>query len=170
MIVRPPEPMTSQHATNRFSCGVDSLGAWLKRRAMQNQASGASRTFVICQGKNVIAYYALAAGAIGANAAAGSFRRNMPEPIPVVLLGRLAIDRRLQGRMLGRALVRDASHRILQVAESIGIRGIITHALTPAAKSFYERVGFVVSPLDAMTLMVTLSDLTAALNSPNNQV
>ncbi|WP_445231261.1 GNAT family N-acetyltransferase [Duganella rhizosphaerae] len=162
--------MTSQHATNRFSCGVDSLDIWLKRRAMQNQASGASRTFVICKGKSVIAYYALAAGAINTSAAAGTFRRNMPEPIPVVLLGRLAIDQRLQGRMLGRALVRDASYRILQAAESIGIRGIITHALTPAAKSFYEQVGFVVSPLDAMTLMITLSDLTAALRAPRSQV
>ena len=92
----------------------------------------------------------------------------MPDPIPVVLLGRLAIDRRLQGKMLGRALVRDASHRILQAAEAIGIRGVITHALAPAAKSFYERVGFAVSPLDAMTLMITLSDLAAAMTAPRS--
>ncbi len=168
MIMRSPEPMTSLHATNRFSCGVDSLDVWLNRRAMPNQASGASRAFVICQGKSVVAYYALAASAISASAAAGSFRRNMPDPIPVVLLGRLAIDRRLQGKMLGRALVRDASHRILQAAEAIGIRGVITHALTPAAKSFYERVGFAVSPLDTLTLMITLSDLTAAMTAPRS--
>jgi len=92
----------------------------------------------------------------------------MPDPIPVVLLGRLAIDRRLQGKMLGRALVRDASHRILQAAEAIGIRGVITHALAPAAKSFYEQVGFAVSPLDAMTLMITLSDLAAAMTAPRS--
>ncbi|MQA22705.1 GNAT family N-acetyltransferase [Rugamonas rivuli] len=163
MILRLPEPLTSQHAINRFSCGVDSLDVWLKRRAIPNQASGASRTFVVCQGKSVVAYYALAAGAIATSAAAGAFRRNMPDPIPVVLIGRLAIDRRLQGKNLGRALVRDASHRILQAAEAIGIRGVITHALTPAARSFYERVGFDVSPLDPMTLMITLSDLTATL-------
>ena len=165
MIIRPPEPMTKLHTVNRFSCGVDSLDAWLKRRALQNQTSGASRTFVVCQGKNVIAYYALAAGAICASEAVGSLRRNMPDPVPVVLLGRLAIDRRLQGQKLGRALVRDAGHRILQAAEAIGIRGVITHALTPAAKSFYERVGFDVSPLDQMTLMITLSDLIGALKA-----
>lgn len=161
MIIRPPEPLANHHAVARFSCGIDGLDLWLQQRAFQNQASGASRTFVACEGQRVVAYYALAAGAIHANVAIGSFRRNMPDPIPIVLLGRLAIERRAQGKRLGRALIRDAALRILQASEAIGIRGVITHALTPSAKSFYEKVGFDASPLDPMTLMITLSDLSA---------
>lgn len=85
----------------------------------------------------------------------------MPDPIPVILLGRLAIEQSVQGQQFGRALISDAATRILQAAEYVGIRGIITRALTPAAKSFYEQVGFEASPADQMTLMVTLADLRA---------
>lgn len=159
MTIRSPEPLTNLHSVHRFSCGVDSLDQWLQQRAMPNQDSGASRTFVACRGRHVVAYYALAAGAIDMHAALAPFRRNMPDPIPVVLLGRLAIEKSVQGKQLGRAMIQDASYRILKAAEAIGIRGIITHALTPAAKSFYEQVGFDASPLDPMTLMISVSNL-----------
>ena len=130
---------------------------------MKNQATGASRTFVVCEGNRVVAYYALASSAITVDEAPGRFRRNMPDPIPVVVLGRLAVDRSMHGQGLGRALMRDAALRVIQAADSIGIRGMITHALSPEAKAFYERVGFESSPLDPMTLMVTLNDLKASL-------
>jgi predicted N-acetyltransferase YhbS len=87
----------------------------------------------------------------------------MPDPIPVVILGRLAVDRSLQGKGLGRALVRDAGQRVIQAAATIGIRGIMVHALSGEAKAFYERLGFEPSVLDPMTLMVTLADLEASL-------
>lgn len=163
MIIRPPEPLNALHAVTQFSCGVDSLDHWLRQRAMKNQANGASRTFVACRGRRVVAYYALAAGAIGTNVASGPFRRNMPDPIPVVLLGRLAIEQTDQGQQLGRAMIRDAAERILRSARDIGIRGVITHALTPEAKSFYEQVGFDASPSNPLTLMISMSDLRAAI-------
>jgi GNAT superfamily N-acetyltransferase len=163
MTLRAPEPLTIQHETSSFSCGVEGLDAWLKNRAVHNQASGASRTFVACDGQRVAAYYALASSAVSTSAAAGVFRRNMPDPIPVVLLGRLAVDQQYQGMGLGRALIRDAAYRVVQAADTIGIRGILVHAITPAAKSFYEQVGFDVSPLDPMTLMITLADLKATI-------
>ncbi len=163
MTVSAPEPLTERHDTAAFSSGVESLDAWLKRRAMKNQATGASRTFVVCEGNRVVAYYALASSAITVEEAPGRFRRNMPDPIPVVVLGRLAVDRSMQGQGLGRALMRDAALRVIQAADTIGIRGMITHALSPEAKAFYERVGFEPSPLDPMTLMVTLNDLKASL-------
>ncbi len=163
MTVSAPEPLTERHDTAAFSSGVESLDAWLKRRAMKNQATGASRTFVVCEGSRVVAYYALASSAITVDEAPGRFRRNMPDPIPVVVLGRLAVDRSMQGQGLGRALMRDAALRVIQAADTIGIRGMITHALSPEAKAFYERVGFEPSPLDPMTLMVTLNDLKASL-------
>jgi GNAT superfamily N-acetyltransferase len=137
------------------------LDYWLKRRALKNQASGASRTFVVCEGIQVKAYYALASGAVVASHTSGRFKRNMPDPIPVVVLGRLAIDRSYQGAGLGRALVRDAGLRVIQAADSIGIRGMVVHALSDSAKEFYQRLGFNPSPLDPMILMVTLSDLRA---------
>jgi GNAT superfamily N-acetyltransferase len=158
-----PELLADHHDVTSFSCGVVSLDDWLKRRARANQASGASRTFVVCDAPAVVAYYALASGAVDVAAAPGRFRRNMPDPIPVVVLGRLAIDTAQQGRGLGRNLFRDAGMRVLQAADTIGIRGILVHAISEDARKFYLALGFEPSPLDPMTLMVTLSDLRAAL-------
>ena len=161
MTLAPPEPLTGQHNTEAFASGVESLDTWLKRRAMKNQLTGASRTFVVCEGERVVAYYALASSAITVDNASGRFRRNMPDPIPVVVLGRLAVDRSLQGKGLGRALVRDAAQRVMQAADTIGIRGLVVQALSDEARVFYERVGFDPSPLDPMLLMMTLADLKA---------
>lgn len=158
-----PEPLAAHHDTAAFACGVDSLDHWLKQRALKNQASGASRTFVVCEGSRVVAYYALASSAVATQAATGRLRRNMPDPIPVVVLGRLAIDQSLQGSGMGRALVRDACLRVIAAADAIGIRGMVVHALSATAQDFYERVGFDPSPLDPMTLMATIADLREAL-------
>ncbi|MBU7442659.1 GNAT family N-acetyltransferase [Paraburkholderia fungorum] len=163
MTWRAPEPLTAGHVLDAFDSGVASLDTWLRRRALANQRSGASRTFVACEGDDVRAYYALASGAIAVEAASGRFRRNMPDPVPVVILGRLAVDRTRQGTGLGRALVRDAGLRVLNAAAAIGIRGLIVHALSDQAKAFYERVGFEASPIDPMLLLITLADLEAAL-------
>lgn len=137
---------------------------WLKQRALKNQLAGALRTFVSCDTySNVLAYYSLASSAVETYVATGRFRRNMPEPIPVVVLGRLAIDKSLQGQGIGRAMVRDAGLRVLQAAEVIGIRGMLVHALSDQAREFYLRVGFEPSPVDSMILMATLADLQECL-------
>jgi GNAT superfamily N-acetyltransferase len=156
-----PEPLANHHDSEKFFSGVDSLDTWLKRRAIKNQATGASRTFVTCEERRVVAYYSLASSAITVDKALGRFRRNMPNPIPVVLLGRLAVDQSFQGKGLGRALVRDACLRVIQAADAIGIRGLIVQTLSAEAKEFYEKMGFDPSPLDPMMLMVTIADLKA---------
>lgn len=158
-----PAPLGAHHDIEAFACGVPSLDRWLKQRALKNQTTGASRTFVVCEGHRVLAYYALASSAVAAEAATGRLRRNMPDPIPVVVLGRLAIDQSLHGQGIGRALVRDASLRVMAAADAIGIRGMLVHALSPEAQAFYEHVGFERSPLEPMTLMATLSDVRAVL-------
>lgn len=112
----------------------------------------------------MIAYYALASGAVKQPEASGRFRRNMPDPLPVAVLGRLAIDRSFQGRGLGRALVRDAGLRLLNAAEILGIRGMLVHAISDDARAFCEAVGFLSSPSDPMMLMVGLHDLSHALD------
>ena len=159
MALLAPVLLHAQHQTEQFSCGVASLDAWLKRRALKNQIQGASRTYVACQGDRVVAYYAIASGAVTCNEAAGRLRRNMPDPIPVVVLGRLGVDSSLHGQGLGRSLVRDAALRILQAADVIGIRGMTVQALSDDARVFYEHMGFEPSPLDPNLLMITLADL-----------
>ena len=108
----PPEPLTEAHDLGDFSCGEASLDDWLKRRARANQASGASRTYVVCEDNRVVGYYALASGVVLVENAPGRFRRNMPNPIPVAVLARLAVDRECQGQGIGRALFRDAARRV----------------------------------------------------------
>ena len=153
------EPLGTQHQIADFSLGVASLDEWLKRRALANQANGAARTFVVCEADKVVGYYALTSGAVNIAATPGRFRRNMPDPIPIVVLARLAIDCSHQGRGLGRALVRDSARRVVNAADVIGIRGILVHAISEQAKAFYLRLGFDPSPIEPMTLMVTLADL-----------
>jgi GNAT superfamily N-acetyltransferase len=157
----PPEPLADQHDIGDFRSGEASLDDWLKRRARANQVSGASRTYVVCEEKRVIGYYALASGVVTVESAPGRFRRNMPNPIPVAVLARLAVDRNWQGRGIGRALFRDAARRVAHAAEVIGIRGIVVHAISEEAKKFYVALGFDPSPSESMTLMVTLSDIRA---------
>jgi GNAT superfamily N-acetyltransferase len=158
-----PEPLADRHDLTLFDSGTPSLDDWLKRRARANQAGGASRTFLLCDDDRVIGYYALASGSIATNDAAGRLRRNMPDPIPVVVLARLAIDRSRQGRGLGRALVRDAAKRVIAAGESIGIRGLIVHAISEEAKAFYLALGFLPSPTHEMTVMIPLGDLRVNL-------
>jgi predicted N-acetyltransferase YhbS len=158
-----PEPLADHHLIGDFASGVASLDDWLKRRASKNQAADASRTFVACEGAKVVGYYALASGGVETATAPGHFRRNMPEPIPVVVLGRLAIAHSHKRRGLGRALFRDSAKRVLHAADSIGIRGILVHAISEDAKAFYLALGFETSPLEPMTLMVTLADLRRTL-------
>ncbi len=158
-----PEPLAAHHRIDDFDSGEPSLDDWLKRRAAMNQVSGASRTFVVCEGNMAVGYYALAASAITVEAAPGRFRRNMPDPIPMVVLARLAVARSHHGQGLGRALFQDAARRVIQAADAIGIRGMIVHARSDEAKAFYLRLGLDPSPLEPMTLMVTLTNLRASL-------
>jgi GNAT superfamily N-acetyltransferase len=152
-----PQPLTSDHLLDEFSCGETVLDEWLKRRALVNQISGASRTFVVTDvERRVFGYYSLASGAVVRKAATGNVRRNMPEPIPVMVLGRLAVDRRAQGMKCGSALLKDAVERTLAVSQNVGVRALLVHALNDSARGFYEHYGFEESPLDRMTLMLRL--------------
>jgi GNAT superfamily N-acetyltransferase len=158
-----PAPLADHHQLEAFNSGVPPLDEWLRRRARANQVSGASRSFVVCADNVVVGYYALASGAVNAAAAPSRFRRNMPEPIPVAVLGRLAVDQSCHGQGVGRALFRDSALRVMQASEAIGIRGILVHAISDQAKAFYLALGLSESPLEPMTLMVTLADIRATL-------
>ena len=157
-----PEPLAPAHDLPAFNSGVAALDDWLRLHARQNEAAGGSRTFVACAADRVAGYYSLAAGSVLPSIATGRVRRNMPSPVPVVLLGRLAVDRAFQGRGLGSDLLQDAVRRIVIAADIIGVRAILIHAISDAARQFYERHGFRPSPVDPMTLMLTVAEIRAA--------
>lgn len=153
-----PTPLTPSHDVSTFSCGERILDDWLKKRALTNQTSGASRTFVVTdEADRVFGFYALSAGAVAHREASRSIRQNMPDPIPVMVLGRLAVDQQAQGQKLGGALLQDALRRSLAVSENTGVRALLVHALNERAKQFYEHYGFKESPIHSMTLMLRLS-------------
>lgn len=157
-----PQPLAATHILDQFACGEASLDEWLKRRALANQLSGASRTFVVAdQDGRVHGYYAMAAGAVSHQPATSTVRRNMPDPVPVMVLARLAIDHRAQGIQLGGALLQDAVRRAVMVSQNAGVRALLVHALHDHAKAFYEHYGFQASPLHPMTLMLRLNSVKA---------
>lgn len=157
-----PQPLAATHRLNDFECGENTLDKWLKRRAMNNQLSGASRTFVVIDEENRMhGFYAMAAGAVAHPSATSAVRRNMPDPIPVMVLGRLAVDRRAQGIKLGAAMLQDAVNRAITVSQNTGVRALMVHALNEQAKRFYEHYGFQESPQHPMTLMLRLNTAKA---------
>jgi predicted N-acetyltransferase YhbS len=116
----PPAPITADQELANFDCGEFSLNEWLKKRALKNHVAGASRCFVVCAGAEVIGYYSLSAGAISHEAAPKAMRRNMPNPLPILLLGRLVVDKRYHNQRIGPALLRDAMMRAVSVAGDAG--------------------------------------------------
>jgi GNAT superfamily N-acetyltransferase len=156
-----PEPLSVRHETSGFTCGVQSLDDWLRKQALKNEVSGASRTYVVCDGAtlNVVGFYALATGSVARRQAPGRISRNMPEPLPVAVLGRLAVDERWRGCGIGSGLLKDAVIRTLAVSQHIGIRALLVHALNGKAKEFYIKHGFTESPVYPLTLMLSLSAL-----------
>jgi predicted N-acetyltransferase YhbS len=165
--IRPPEKLSSTHQIEDFDSGTEPLDSWLKRRALGNEAEGASRTYVVCVGDVVVGYYCLSNGAIANNIATGKVRRNMPDPIPVMIIGRLAVDRNWQGKGIGCGLLRDAVLRTLKASEIAGIRAILVHAISAEAKQFYEQYQFTASTLEPLTLMVKVSDVAKSLGLPD---
>ena len=157
LLLSPPAPLGPAHRLEAFDSGEPSLDDWLRRRAPGNQASGASRTFLVADADaQVMGFYALAAGAVAHEGAASAVRRNMPDPVPVLVLARLAVDRRAQGLKLGAGLLQDAVRRAIGVADDAGVRALLVHALGERARDFYLHHGFQPSSLDPLTLMLRL--------------
>ena len=152
-----PEPITVDHDVAEFDSGRLVLDNWLVSRALKNEQEGGSRTYVVSVGGIVVGYYCLSAGSVTHAVAPGRIRRNMPDPVPVVLLGRLAVARSHQGKGIARALVRDAIFRTLHAAEIAGIRALLVHALDDDAAVFYRHLGFIRSVIDPLILMLPLA-------------
>lgn len=163
MGITAPGPISNSHDISAFDCGNGTLNEWLQKRAIKNERNGASRTFVVCNDNTVVGYYSLAVGAVTREESSGKVRRNMPEPIPVMVLGRLAVDQHWQGKQIGAGMLKDAVLRTLAVAQQAGIRALLVHALSEEAKRFYLQCGFHESPVNDLTLMITLAEAENAL-------
>ena len=158
-----PGPIADTLDFKSFDCGDPALNDWLQRRAIKKDSSGASRTFVVCEDNAVIGYYSLAVGAIARDETSGKVHRNMPDPVPVMVLGRLTVDADWQGKGIGIGMLKDAIQRTIIVSEQAGIRALLVHALTDKARSFYQHWGFHESPTNDMTLMITLDEARKAM-------
>ncbi|HTR01395.1 MAG TPA: GNAT family N-acetyltransferase [Candidatus Acidoferrum sp.] len=159
----PPVPITDSHDLSQFNCGVATLDEWLRKRALKNEKAAASRTYVTCDGSRVVGYYCLAVGAVALQDAPKKMTRNMPDPIPVMVLGRLAIDKAYHNKGIGTALLQDAVRRTVQAGKIAGVSALLVHALSEEAKRFYLSCGFVESPVQAMTLCLRLVDVMDVL-------
>ena len=158
MTIHSPVPLDTRHQLELFDCGEPILNDWLIVHARQAQASGSAKTFIVTDDDRVIGYYSLTVGQINALEAPERARKGMGRyPIPVVILTRLAVSREYHGRGIGRGLLQDAIRRTLAIAEQAGVRAMLTHPL-PGAAGFYERFGFIPSPLKENQLLLLLKD------------
>jgi GNAT superfamily N-acetyltransferase len=155
-----PERLRGDHRLEDFACRHRSLTRFLKEKALRNQGTGASNCFVVCQAGSpiVVACYTLSAGTVARESASSTFRRNMPDPIPVALLGRLAVHEDFEGSGIGSGMLKDATARCIRAAqEGPGTSAILCHAIDDAAKAFYIKHGFVQSPIEPLTVMLSLA-------------
>ncbi len=160
----PPEPLASRHDISQFSSGVPTLDAWLRGKARLNEARGGARTYVACDGDRVAGFYSLAASSVERRRVSSRVRRNMPDPIPVILLGQLAVDEAYRGRRLGSGLLIDAARRSLSAAGTVGARAVIVQAVDERARVFYERFGFrPFSEREPLMLALRMSEIAGLL-------
>lgn len=158
-----PTPINDRHDISQFDCGRPALNDWLRQRAHKNEGR-ASRTFVVCEGSAVVGFYALSAGSVGLSEAPKALGRNMPPLIPVLILGRMAVDIRYQGRSIGKHLLKDALKRALTVSGDIGAQAVLVHAVDQEVVPFYTSYGFKVFPEGNLTLFLAMSDIAASID------
>lgn len=157
-----PVPLTAEHDLSDFDCGEPVLNDWLRHRALRNE-SRFSRSYVVCAGTRVVAYYCVSAGAVERAAAPSKIRRNAPDAIPVSVIGRLAVNREHAGMGLGADLLSDALRRIAAASQSIGVAAVLVHAKDETAKRFYLRCAeFIEYPADSRILFLPIETIVEA--------
>ena len=160
MTLRAPEALAPLHRLDGFECGKPALNDWLLRHARQAQTSGSARTFVVAEDdQRVAGYFSLTVGQVDTLEAPERMRQGMGQyPLPVVILARMAVSARDQGRGIGLGMLQDAITRTLLIAEQAGIRAMLTHPIDEEAARFYTRFGFIASPLREKQLLLLLKD------------
>ncbi|MGL4883330.1 MAG: GNAT family N-acetyltransferase [Waterburya sp.] len=164
----PPQRIKPEHKLDDFDCLEPFLNDWLKKRALKNDLQDASRTYVVCYSDQIVAYYSLHLGCIKHSEAMGKIKRNMPEPIPAIVLGRLAVDVNHQGKGIARALIKDMFLRALQVSELAGTKAVLVKALNEKVTLFYQSFGFIQSKTDPLLLMKAISEVRVSFEEASN--
>ncbi len=164
-----PQPLRGKHDFGAFSSGEEALDSWLHRYSRHAEAAGSARVFVTTDGAQVVGYYALAVGQVEPAAGTPRLLKGQPQgkPVPVVILARLAVDERHQGRGVGRSLLQDALLRSAGAAQAVGIRALLVHA-HEEARDFYLRFGFEPSPSDPFHLVLLMKDIARFLEEAGN--
>jgi predicted N-acetyltransferase YhbS len=157
-----PQPIDARHQLSGFASGKPPLDDWLKQRALKSEGRSA-RTYVVCDGDVVVGYYCFSAGSVRLSDAPKPMQRNMPDPLPIILLGRLAVDTNHQGRGIGKGMLKDALLRATEVSRLIGARAVMVHAIDDEAVQFYLATGFIRSPDLPQKLYLPLGTVGAAL-------
>jgi len=161
--LKEPERLKPDHIISEFVSGNETLDDWLHHKALHNDHIDASRTYVVCDDQHVVAYYCLSTGSVNRSDVTGRLRRNMPDPVPVMILGRLAVDLAWQRHGIGAALLKDAILRTLQVSEMVGVKALLVHAISDIAANFYEKWGFHASPINPKTLFLSIREAKALM-------
>lgn len=160
-----PLHLTAAHHTHQFCSGKPVLDDWLKKHAFSGEKSGGTRTYVVTDDDTVIAYYSVAYGSVEAQTAPERITKGMGKyPVPVLLLARLAVDRKFQGRGIGPALLKDALMRAVGASETAGLRAVLVHALDQEAKEFYLKFDFQEFPSNDLHLILLMKDIRRTLN------
>jgi predicted N-acetyltransferase YhbS len=158
----PPRPLIVGDDRDAFDCGRESLNQWFRRHAWRNQQGGLSRTSVVCDSVAgaVAGYVALSAAQIERAHLPRSAQRNRPDPIPVILLGQLAVDRRYKGKGVAKSLLLFALTTAVRLSKEIGCFGVLTHPIDDGVRDFYRRFGFEELPFDpGRSMVVRIVDL-----------
>ena len=158
--IKAPEPINKSHDIGEFNCGINSLDHWLKARALKNEKNNASRSYVVTHNEIVVGYYSLATGSIESSEVPGRIKRNMPSPIPIMILGRLAVDIKYQDKKLGKGLLKDAVLKTIFISEQVGLKGLLVHALNDNARYFYKAHGFIEMPHNPLKLILPIANKT----------
>lgn len=158
----PPAPILPEHDLSQFDCGKIPLNDWLRRFALKNEGR-ASRCFVTCSSKTVVGFYCLSAGSVEHAEVPVAMKRNMPPIVPVLVLGRMAVDKQYQGHGIGAGLLKDAMKRAVGVANEIGAAALLVHAIDREVIPFYVQYGFQAFPEGSLTLFLPIRTITAAL-------
>jgi len=158
----PPRPLAASDDREAFDCGRESLNQWFRRHAWRNQESGVSRTSIVCDtvAGAVVGYVSLSAAQIEREYLPKATQRNRPSPLPVILLGQLAVDRQQQGKGYARSLMLFALTTVVRLWQDIGCFGVLTHPLDDEVRAFYRRFGFEDLPFDPNhSMIVRMIDL-----------
>jgi predicted N-acetyltransferase YhbS len=160
--ILPPSPITPAHDLSAFRSGNEALDDWLRLRALKSEGRS-SRTYAVAHGRQVIGYYCLSTGAEKRGNVPSKLSRNMPESVPLILLGRLAVDVNYQGKGIGGGMLKDALQRALQISQIGGSRAVIVHAIDQDATSFYVKYGFIEFPDGTKTMFLPIETIIKAI-------